>query len=324
MVLYRYRITPQSAFGTPMRSDTLYGHLLWAAAMLKGEGRVQEMIEAFAGNAPPFVLSSALPAGRLPWPTLPGIARACFKKQFAGDGNLFKQLQRFKAFRKQGSWSLDTWVKLGGQLSQAALFSDWLQEVQEKEKRPREEPLAIQTVAHQPHVVIDRQSGSVLTGGGLFFSRATWYRPGTDLDLYVRTDDQAEFEELFAHLAAVGFGADRSTGKGQFRYQRDKGFDPAPFDAPGSHRLCLSVCAASDLTGFDGYWTPMVKHGRAWSGFGERNPFKKPFFAFAEGSLFRKMPESGYLLRQIHSDSRLVQIGWPLTIPVTLEGHHAH
>lgn len=67
----------------------------------------------------------------------------------------------------------------------------------------------------------------------------------------------------------------------------------------------------------------MVKHGRAWNGFGERNPFKKPFFAFAEGSLFSGMPDSGYLLRNIHSDPRIVQVGWPLTIPVTLEEYYA-
>jgi CRISPR/Cas system CSM-associated protein Csm4 (group 5 of RAMP superfamily) len=78
------------------------------------------------------------------------------------------------------------------------------------------------------------------------------------------------------------------------------------------------------MTVFDGIWTPFVKHGRAWSGFGEKNPFKKPFLAFAEGSLFSRMPKKGYVLRNIHSDPKLVQIGWPLTIPVTLEGHHAN
>jgi CRISPR-associated protein Csm4 len=100
-------------------------------------------------------------------------------------------------------------------------------------------------------------------------------------------------------------------------------FDAKTFDIEGTSQLSLSVCAASDLSEFKGYWIPMVKHGRAWSGFGETNPFKKPFFAFAEGSLFRKMPCKGYLLRNIHSDSKIVQIGWPLTIPVTLGGYHA-
>lgn len=321
MALYRYRITPQSAFATPMRSDTLYGHLLWAAAMLDGEGKVRELIDAFAGESPPFVLSSALSAGQLPRPALPGISRARFKAQFGDTGSLFEALQRYKVFRKQGTWSLESWRRLHEQLSQEALFIDWLAQRQAASKGEKVQVRQNEAVTcHQPHVTIDRQSGSVLEQGGLFFSQATWYRPGTILDLYVRTAEVAEFERLFNHLAAAGFGADRSTGKGQFTYERDWAFDASPFEGHGSHRLSLSVCAATDLPGFKGYWMSMVKHGRAWSGFGEPNPFKKPFFAFSEGSVFRSMPASGYLLRQIHSDPRIVQVGWPLTIPVTLEG----
>ena len=40
MPLYRYSIEPLSAFGTPLRSDTLYGHLLWAAAQSRCPSRV--------------------------------------------------------------------------------------------------------------------------------------------------------------------------------------------------------------------------------------------------------------------------------------------
>jgi CRISPR-associated protein Csm4 len=320
MALYRYHITPLSAFATPMRSDTLYGHLLWAAAMLYGEQRVTAMIAAFAGEEPPFVLSSALPSGRLPLPPLPGIPRQRFKEQFAQQEQLCEMLKRFKAFRKQPCWDIDQWQRLQGKLSQEALFAEWL-----SAKTPRtgagDEPEQVHQT--QPHVTIDRQSGSVLEQGGLFFSSATWYRPGAVLDLYVESRQIDLFEELFGHLAAIGFGADRSTGKGHFCFKRDESFDPVPFGANGSHHLSLSVCVATDMSSFAGYWTPFVKHGRAWSGFSEKNPFKKPFFAFSEGSLFSRMPQGGYLLRNIHSDPKLVQIGWPLTIPVTLEGHHA-
>jgi CRISPR-associated protein Csm4 len=317
MALYRYHITPLSAFATPMRSDTLYGHLLWAAAMLHGEKKVAGLIDAFAGDTPPFVLSSALPGGRLPLPPLPGIPRQRFKEQFAQQGQLFETLRRFKTFRKQSFWSVEQWQRLDGTLNQEQLFSEWL-------AAPKGEEELEQFRDEQPHVNIDRQSGSVLQKGGLFFSSATWYRPGVTLDLYVESEQIELFEELFLHLADTGFGADRSTGKGFFRFQRDEAFDPAPFTKSGTHRLSLSLCAATDMSEFSGYWSPLVKHGRTWSGFGEKNPFKKPFFAFAEGSLFAQMPRTGYLLRNIHSDPKIVQIGWPLTIPVTLEGHYAN
>lgn len=316
MALYRYHITPLSAFATPMRSDTLYGHLLWAAAMLHGEQKVSALIASFAGNEPPFLLSSALPGGCLPLPPLPGIPRQRFKEKFAQQGELLEKLTSFKTFRKQSFWSIAQWQKLNGKLSQEMLFAEWL-------SADRKEPVKEEMTVQQPHVTIDRQSGSVLDKGGLFFSSSTWYRPGVVLDLYVETREIALFEELFKHLAATGFGGNRTTGKGHFSFKRDDDFDAAPFSVASSHRLSLSVCAAAELSGFAGYWSPFVKHGRAWSGFGEKNPFKKPFFAFAEGSLFSQMPPGGYLLRNIHSNTSLVQIGWPLTIPVTLEGHHA-
>ncbi|MDT8405449.1 type III-A CRISPR-associated RAMP protein Csm4 [Sulfuriflexus sp.] len=320
MALYRYHLTPLSAFATPLRSDTLYGQLLWAAAMLHGESRVTEMIDAFAGEEPPFVLSSALPAGQFPLPPLPGISRRRFKEQFANQGNLFASLGQYKLFRKQIFWTCDQWRQRQGCLDQESLFIEWLA-AQSDKRRTTASPEPVSEV--QPHVTIDRQTGSVLNQGGLFFTQSNWYPPGVALDLYVETQQVDHFEELFHHLSATGFGADSSTGKGHFRFERDSNFDAGPFAMQGSHRLSLSVCANPDMREFAGNWTPFVKHGRAWSGFGERNPFKKPFFAFAEGSLFSTMPRSGYLLRNIHSDPKLVQIGWPLTIPVTLEGHHA-
>ncbi len=324
MAIYRYHITPCSGFATPLRSDTLYGHLLWAAAMVEGEARVKALIESFADGAPPFILSSALPADHLPMPPLPLISRARFKAQFAGKGDLREQLQSYKSFRKNGYWSLRLWHSLRGNISQEALFNAWLAgESSRANPGQKNDAPDEKTMAYQPHVSIDRRNGSVLDQGGLFFSKGIWYRPGTDLDLYVQAEDLDVFETLFRHIEAVGYGADRSVGMGQFSFTRDESFDATPFYAEGSHKLNLSVCFSEELADYEGYWIPMVKHGRAWNGFGERNPFKKPFFAFAEGSLFSGMPDSGYLLRNIHSDPRIVQIGWPLTIPVTLEEYHA-
>ncbi len=320
MALYRYHITPLSAFATPLRSDTLYGHLLWAAAQRYGEERVTALIAAFFEETPPFRLSSALPSRTLPLPPLPGIPRQRFKEQFTRQKSLVEMLKKYKTFRKLGFWSIEQWQRLHGALSQEALFIEWLAANDEGITPP---PPHEKTLQSQPHVSIDRQSGSVLDSGGLFFSSATWYRPGVTLDLYVESEQIELFEELFNDVAATGFGADRSTGKGHFRFQRDEAFEPRPFATAGSHRLSLSVCASTETTAFAGYWSPFVKHGRTWSGFGEKNPFKKPFLAFGEGSCFSRMPEKGYVLRNIHSDSKLVQIGWPLTIPVTLEGHHA-
>ena len=324
MAMYRYRIIPRSGFATPFRSDTLYGHLLWAAAMMDGEANVTSLIDAFANGAPPFILSSAFPSGYLPMPQLPKISRERFNSQFSDNRKLFEMLNCYKAYRKKIHWPVTLWQSNQGKISDEALFIDWIAGEPDclNQERSTDEQNDMK-VAYQPHVSIDRASGSVLSQGGLFFSKGIWYRPGVELDLYVQTESLDTFETLFRHVEAVGYGADKAVGMGQFNFYRDESFDDTLFTVEGSHRLTLSVCFSEELSGYHGYWVPMVKHGRTWSGFGESNPFKKPFFAFAEGSVFKQMPDTGFLLRNIHSDPRIVQIGWPLTIPVTLEDNNA-
>ena len=55
MALYRYTILPRGPFSTPLRSDTLHGQLLCAAAQLDGDKAVTELIDAFGTDKPPFV-----------------------------------------------------------------------------------------------------------------------------------------------------------------------------------------------------------------------------------------------------------------------------
>lgn len=313
MALFRYRLRPLSAFATPMRSDTLYGHLLWAAAEREGVGRVQSLIERFAGSNPPFRLSSAFPAGLLPMPVMPGIKREIFRADFAsGDsGSLFDALNTYKRFRKVRYLPLAVFEELGGRVSQSALFRMYCRD----EKRfaaPETCPM------QQPHNSIDRRTSTVLKEGGLHFGSAVFYGPEVRLDIYVETDAPEEFDQLFQMVAETGFGADRTTGKGHFAIEsREEAHSLAKIT--GSHHLLLSVCSASSLAGFAGFYAPFVKHGRAWSGFGQKNPFKKPFVAFAEGSVFKRLPASGFVLRDIHSDPSIVQIVWPLTISCRLE-----
>lgn len=316
MALYRYHIRPLSAFATPLRSDTLYGHLLCAAAERGGSAAVAGLIERFAGDQPPFRLSSAFPSGMLPMPVLPGIARPEFRRQFAGGQGgavLFAALEAYKQFRKRPYLPVRLWEECGGRLSQAALFGHYQQE-------PAAFAYQAGVAADEPHNSIDRATHSVLREGGLYFSRATFYGPDVHLDLYVETGERELFEELFDHLGKTGYGADRTTGKGHFVWMRDESFDAASLAGSGSHCLSLSVLSATSLDQVAGYYKPFVKQGKVWSGFGESRPFKKPFVAFEEGAVFSRLPAVGYLLRDIHSDPAVIQVTWPLTIPLTLEG----
>lgn len=309
MQVYRYKIKPLSAFATPMRSDTLYGQLLCASAELDGTAGVEALLKQFTDWQPPFILSSAFPAGKLPVPVLPGIKRATFKK--LAQGSMFDKLSEHKKFRKHSYINVADWTDIAGQMSSLKLFqqySNQLDDCVEIKSKP----------ARTMHNSIDRNSNRVIEGG-LYSEAAHYFDKNFTYDLYVKTADRNRFERLFRHIAASGFGADASTGKGRFSFELDTTFDDSIFNHQGNAVMNLSVCVATETDQFAGTWNLFTKLGKVWNGFGEKNPFKKPFIAFTEGSVFTQMPASSYVLNNIHSNPDYVQIGLPLTLPLTLE-----
>ncbi|MFK5926406.1 MAG: hypothetical protein QM483_07245 [Desulfuromusa sp.] len=309
MQVYRYKIKPLSAFATPMRSDTLYGQLLCAAAERNGTAGVEALIKQFTDQQPPFILSSAFPAGKLPVPVLRGIPRSTFEK-LAGE-KMFDKLSEHKKFRKLRHITVADWIDVAGQMSSLKLFQHHANKSDVKiEKKLKS--------SRTMHNSIDRNSNRVVEGG-LYSEEADYFRPDFSYDLYVKTADRDDFERLFNHVATTGFGADASTGKGQFSFELDTAFDDSIFNHQGNAVMNLSVCVATETDQFAGTWNLFTKLGKVWNGFGETNPFKKPFIAFTEGSVFTQMADSNYVLRNIHSNPDYVQIGLPLTLPLTLE-----
>ena len=78
MKLNRYHITPNSALGSPLKSDTLTGQLLCLYREEHGEEELEELIRKMKEGSPPFILSDAFPHDTLPFPTLPPISRQAF------------------------------------------------------------------------------------------------------------------------------------------------------------------------------------------------------------------------------------------------------
>ncbi len=347
MPLYRYILRPRGPFATPARSDTLHGHLVCAAAELDGSDAATALVDRFASDDPPFVCSSAFPADLLPMPCLPPIPRRAFRERYAAPdgpfaGDLFLALSVYKKFRKRRFLPVAIWEELADRMSPDTLFERWMRECRnsmpaasgsnDQGHRARrllectafDPPMDSRhrkwSAAHlETHNTIDRASGAVLQEGGLYLSESTFYRHDAALHLYVRTDDIAAFDRLLGHIETCGFGRDRGTGKGHFTRERDAAFDPASLEGrAGGHMMSLSVLSATNLSAMRGWYGVFSKHGRVWNGFGEKNPFKKPFLAMAEGGVFESLPAGGYVLRGLHPDPKVAQILWPLTIPLAV------
>lgn len=318
MSLHRYLLTPKSAWGTPFRSDTLTGLLLYRLAEDEGEKALHAEIDAFLEGRPPFVLSSAMPAKTVFAPKLPPLPRRQFASMCAqgafrdGSGrklSLFNALTIFKTYRKKRFLPLAVWEKHRQKLSAAGLFAEFCQ-------NPSYWEVASATPHQEVHVTIDRKSGAALEQG-LFVSHSFWPASGMQFHLYAQTSDSPRLLERLRRIGALGFGRDSSTGKGVFDIEEDRDF--VPWKDTLLHGLLLSILSAGDMRSLDGWYSVEVKTGKAGQGISGKNPYKSPFLCVQEGAVIKALPKGPFVLQGLNANPDIVQITQPLMLPCKLD-----
>jgi len=335
MKLVRYSFKPESPLGTPLQSDTLAGHLLCYLRERSGEAVLEKVLGQFEAGDPPFIVSSAFPSGMLPRPEMPPMGREALKalafdKQNRAffeneNGTAFKSrlanaIKEYKNFRKNPFIDISTWERHQQGVSERVLFLAYLKKNRGKQEASgNREELVITS-----HNTINRNTMTVASEGGLYFTETTFFRAGTSFDLYARVQPgfQETFGKLLREFSVQGFGRDRTLGKGFFAVEKDASFSPDSLELSGGNAfLSLSLFSATDMGAWEGNYRLMTKYGRVWNGFGENNPFKKPVLAFREGAVFRKkdIDYSRSVLKGIHSTPGIVQCVLPLFIPFQWE-----
>lgn len=317
MALHRFILRPLSSWGTPLRSDTLSGLLLYRLAEDEGDDALQADLKAFQSGNPPFALSSAMPEGTVFAPKLPPTSRETFarlssKGRFRGENGesvtLLEALGLYKKFRKISFLPLEIWEKHHTALSPVGLFAEYC-------RQPGLWKTLPVTRVQEMHVTIARNSGMALEGG-LFASRIFGASPGTAFHLYAETDDCPRLLARLKRVGLLGYGRDSSTGKGVFSIEEDTDFRPSASNLP--HGLLISMLSAGDLSGLKGWYSTEVKTGKAGPAFCKGNPFKSPFLCVQEGAVLTDLPKGPFILRGIHTDPAIVQITQPLTLPCRL------
>ncbi len=325
MALHRFLLRPLSFWGTPLRSDTLTGLLLYRLAEDEGAAALRVELEAIRDGRPSFALSSAMPAGTVFAPRLPPVPRGDFAAMiqsgsFADSGgrslSLFEALGLFKKFRKAPFLPLSVWERHRTSLSAADLFAEYCRDATPWKN------IAGQKTGSAMHVTIDRSTGRALDGG-LFKTSFFCGEKGAAFHLYAETDNLPWLLERLGRLCETGIGRDQSTGQGVFALEEDKDFQPPADDLP--HRLLLSTLSAEDMSGLRGWYATEVKSGKAGPGFSNGNPFKSPFLCVQEGAVLTELPKGPFLLTGIHSNPDLVQVTHPVTLPCRLaQGEESH
>ena len=70
MRIYKLTIRPLTSFLTPLQSDTIFGHLLWALRYTEGEDALVAFLNRYRDDEPPLLVSAGFPEGTLPVPVL--------------------------------------------------------------------------------------------------------------------------------------------------------------------------------------------------------------------------------------------------------------
>ena len=60
MNVYRLTIEPLTSFRTPLQSDTIWGHLMWALRYLEGESALLAFLGRYREGDPPMLVSAVI------------------------------------------------------------------------------------------------------------------------------------------------------------------------------------------------------------------------------------------------------------------------
>ena len=260
-------LIPQTAFGTPLVGDTLFGHLCWGIAEAYGADRLQALLADYCDANPFLIASDAFPAGYLPLPTLPS------EYWEAGE-----ETDRKKLKKKQ-------WLPLEA-------LKEPVRAWQKHAKSNNDIAADLITSHTQAHNRINRAIGS--TGDARFApftSEQNWYAPNSQWQLYLLHDaariSRDELERVLKNLGHSGYGRDASTGLG--KYHVDALEESELFQREGNAAMTLAPCCPQGQ-GFDperSYYQTLTRFGRhgnvqATAG----NLYKKPVLMAQSGAVF--------------------------------------
>ena len=316
-----------SGLGTPLRAETLWGHICWGIRYRSGSEFLKEWLSQYDADAPPLVLSDPVPHGFLPRPRLPS-PRASSTRPLANEAARRKDINRRTLISAQRMMALQTNLTSDGLLSA----------ITEDSSVP-----AASTEVSITQAGINRLTGGTEQpeGGALYTSPVRFYRsPGQNdqplFDVYVRsTQSQDIVENWFRDGLSGGYGRDAATGRGDLQFHS---ISPWNFKAhPQANAVMLlgpAVPRQSDPT--RGYFVSGGYSGRVGGDFAvEDTPDgsgirqKYPVHYLQAGSVLicktapdgsRSVPTTiGRILRDVHPWSEIRHYGISLSLPLTLD-----
>lgn len=304
MELYRVKLLLKSPVGTPLKGDTIWGHVVWGIAHHEGSAAVESFLEQEKGSEPVFVVSSAFPEGLVPKPVMPEKA---FVKMLDRDD--YAKIKKLKKQRFVNS----PFIGHDSNFAQGASLED---------------PFRLESRLHNN---IDRSSLSVMEGG-LFSKTLFWPKRGKHdtaqslFNLYIASSYPAiRVAELLGWAFENGFGADSSTGMGVIEIVGE--VETVSYTMhDGDRCMALGPFIVDGNTGIEDLLADIyIRRGKIGGSLStELSPYKKTVLLYDEGATFIHHGSArtiGGMITNVHSDSRICQSGFAPIIPVPKEGY---
>ncbi len=271
MNLFKISLRPLSLFQTPLRSDTLWGHICWAIRLLKGESELKNFLAEYKRGNFPIVVSDVLPDGYLPIPMHPGIIKYFDRTKSEIDP---KKLKKAKYI------PISIYEKLEDSFD---AFLENLKDYFANKENIQDTVDSCFVNFDEWHCSINRVTGNV-ERGMLFSKECSYFKESLTPVIYIKSlFDKPYIENIFKFMGENGYGADASVGRGRFDFDILDATLPTPKQPNSFITLSHGFERVSEFKSC--FYDVDIKFGKIGNNIGS-NPFKKPIANFKPGSLF--------------------------------------
>ncbi len=290
-------VKPLSSWLTDFQSDTLFGHLAWMYRYMKGESKLEELLNQMSRGGT-LLISSAFPEGFLPRPVLP-ITSVEEKRQIISElKSTLSQLnseQNSKPYRRQTAiakakklrklkYLPESVIQASvNQLSELNITKQLCKHLFEQDQEIDKKITSCTNLK----VSIDRRT--MTAREGLLYSQKEFWISGR-LRIFFKSNliDVETFKEIIENIGRFGFGKKASSGKGCFAVPEVKPLNlPEASEPNGFLTLSNYIPNPGDYqSGWYSIFTKYPKVGAEMASLNKGYFCKKAMVMYEPGSVF--------------------------------------
>jgi len=252
-------ITP---FISELQSDTIFGHFAWGLRY-KDENKLNLLMQKFE-NEPFIIFSDAFLKDFLPKPFFSSFLSDCNELEYVKQVKKSKYIQKDKFFENINNLSSNKVFEI---IKNQEINSNLKVSITQKNS-------------------INRFTN--LVEEGLYTIKEKFNKDEYEIYFKYKSDliTKKEIEEIFEDISKIGYGKDRSTGKGRFKFRIDWNFkEKNYFIDKKRFYLNLSTCFYNPKNMVLIYGKTITKFPKAGS-FYSNEPYKNPSIMYLPGSIF--------------------------------------